>query len=355
MTGGEDGAAVLVREDGGFVGADLTGDADDFHLVGADEGAQDRQGGHVLGDAQRHHGLTGHLAQRFAGDQSVSAGLFGHGLGNAHHEAAHDEGEVFLGAVSADFLLDLGEGDHMDQHPAAVGGQILCQLDHLVLCLLGGVGRRFEVDHLQLHAAAGDHPAGNGGVQTAGEEAYGTAAGAHWQTACAGNGGRVDIGCLLADLHIDRQVRLVHVHGHMGKGLGQLAAHGLRDLDGVEVEQFVGALALHLEGAGGGKLVGQVGLGGLHDGVDVLLAGDGPGDGHHAEDLLGSLVGGLHITVVLLRLHVDGTLTDVDLKTAAGLHAVAHGLDQLILKGAAVQTLQNHFAQLQQKHFVVVH
>ena len=59
---------------------------------------------HVLRDAQGLHGLAGHLPQDLAGDQARSAvGLPGDGFGHAHHEAAHDEGEVLLRALVGGF------------------------------------------------------------------------------------------------------------------------------------------------------------------------------------------------------------------------------------------------------------
>ena len=78
----------------------------------------------VLRDGEGRHGLAGHLAQGLAGDQGLAALLPGHGLGQAHHEAAHDEGEVLLRAGAADLLLDLREGDDVDEELPAPGGQL---------------------------------------------------------------------------------------------------------------------------------------------------------------------------------------------------------------------------------------
>ena len=346
MAGGKDGAAVLIGEDGGIVGADAAGKADDLHLVHADEGAEDRHGGDGLGDAQAQHGLACHLAQGFAGDQGLGPGLLGNGLRQAHHEAAHDEGEELLGAVLANFLLDFGEGDDVDDHAAAGGGEEPGKLDDLVLGLLGGVGRGDEVDHLQLYAAAGDHPGGDGGVQAAGEEAHSVAAGADGQSTCTGDGGCMDVGELLTDLHVNRQVRLVDIHADAGESLCQLAAHGLGDLDGVEIEVLVRPLALHLEGLGLGELPGQILLGGGDDGFHALLAGHGPGNSHYAEDLLAGLIGGIQVAAIVLGLYVDGGLAHIDVEVAAGLHAAAGVGEEPVLEGTAVQALEDHLAQL---------
>ena len=103
-------------------------------------------------------------------DQGLAPGALCHGYRQAHHKAAHDEGEVVLRAAAADLLLDLGEGHHMDRHAAAPAGKLPGQLQHLLLGLLGGVGRAEEVDHLQLHAPLGDHKGADGTVDAAGEE-----------------------------------------------------------------------------------------------------------------------------------------------------------------------------------------
>ena len=211
------------------------------------------------------------------------------------------------------------------------------------------------MDHLQLDAPAGHHPGGHGGVQSAGEQAHRRAAHAHRQSAGAGHGGSVDIGVLLPNLHVHRQVRVVNVHGHGGEGLRQLAAHLLAQLDGVEAEGLVGPLALHLEAAGGGEGVRQVALGGVHDGLHRLVTGDGPGHGGNAEHLAAGGVGLLHVAFGIVGLHVDGALADIHLEAAAAAEAAADIVHELVLEGLAVQALQDHLAQLQQKDLVVVH
>ena len=148
MAGGKHGAAVLIGQDGGVIGADLPGDLHDLLLVHAHNGAQDGDADHLAGDGHGVHGLAGHLAQTLAGDQGLGPAPLGHRLGNAHHKAAHDDGEQLLGAGAAQLLLNGGEGDHMDGEVAAPGGEQPGQLQHLLLGLGRGVGVREEVDHL---------------------------------------------------------------------------------------------------------------------------------------------------------------------------------------------------------------
>ncbi|CAN3996209.1 Phosphate/phosphite/phosphonate ABC transporters, periplasmic binding protein, partial [Dysosmobacter welbionis] len=347
VAGREHRAAVLIGEDGGVEHPDLPGHADDLHLVHADQGPQHRQGGHILGDPQGQHGLAGHLAQGLAGDQGAGVGLPGDGLGDAHHEPAHDEGEVLLRAVPPDLLLDLREGDDVDQQPPGPGSQQPGQLQYLVLGLLGGVGRGDKVDHLQLHAPAGHHPGGHRGVDAAGEQAHRPAAHADGQAARAGNRGSMNVGVLLPDLHKYRQIGSVDIHRHMGEQLRQIAAHSLAQLDGVHGKHLVCPLALHLEALRNGKGVRQIGPGGLHNGVHCLFTGHGPGHGGNAEHLAAGVPGGLHIAVLSLGLHVDGALPEGALEAAAVFHPAADVGQQLVLKGLAILSLQDHLAQFQ--------
>ena len=50
-----------------------------------------------------------------------AAYVHGPALGDAHHKAAHDEREEFLGAVSANFLLNFGKRHDLHRQPPAPG------------------------------------------------------------------------------------------------------------------------------------------------------------------------------------------------------------------------------------------
>ena len=97
-------------------------------------------------------------------------------------------------------VLNFGEGDDMDVHPAAVWGDDLGQIQHLLFGFLRGVGVGEEVDHVQTQAPLSHHIAGNRGVQSAGEQGYRLAAGADWQTAGARLGICVDVAGKVPDL-----------------------------------------------------------------------------------------------------------------------------------------------------------
>ena len=112
------------------------------------------------------------------------------------------------------------------------------------------------MDHLQLYAPAGHHPGGYRAVQSAGEQAHGVSAGAHrkpparkWQVR----------GHRRAFRGFPREPSdpgVVDVHLYMGKGVRQIAAYLLGDLNGVQGKALVCPPALYLKGAGGGKFIG---------------------------------------------------------------------------------------------------
>ena len=311
MAGGEHGAAVLIGQNGGFKRADVPGDADDLLLVHADNGPQHRQVRHVAADGQGIHGLAGHLAQALTGDQGAAVQVLGQGVRQAHHEPAHNQGEVILRAIAADLLLDLGKGDNGDIQPPAPGHQLPGQLEDLFPGLLTGIGGRGKVDHLQLHAPLGDHIAGHRRVDAPGQQAHGPAAHADGQAACGRLRRGVDIRLLLPDLYIHRQVRVVNVHRQVGEGLVQVAAYPLAQLDGGHGEGLVCPLALHLEAPGRRQGIAQIGLGGFQNGLLLLGAGQGPGHGDDAENLLAGGIGPGQVAGLLRRLHIDSALLGI--------------------------------------------
>ena len=135
----------------------------------------------------------------------------------------------------------------------------------------------------------------------------------------------------------------------------ELEAHPLGQLDGGHGEGLVGPLGLHLEGSGGHKLVVKVlPCGGQH-GLGRLLAGTGTGQTHDAEDGLECLPGPFHIALFVDGLHVGGGLAGVDAELAVAVEAAADIAHQFFFKTAAVQALQNQFAQLEQEDFIHVY
>ena len=351
MARGKDGTAVLIGENGRVERADLAGDADNLLLVHADERAQDGQLHHVLAHAQGLHCLAGDLPEAFAGDERLGAHLVCHALGKAHHEAAHDEREMVLGAVHTNLFLNFGERHDVDGQPPAPRREQLRELEHLFLGGVGGVGRGEEMDHFKRYAALCHHVGRDGRVDAAGEQRHGAAAHADGQSARTRLGGSVDVGRVVADLDKHRQLGVVDVDRATRERLMQRAADLLGELNGGEREGFVRALALNLEILRAGKFWGKVILSGADDSLHVLFTGQGAADGDDAEDLLAGGVGGGEVALVVHRLNINGTLLGVDAEIAALRRAAAQISDQLILKAAAVEALEDHLAELAQDHF----
>ena len=232
----------------------------------------------------------------------------------------------------------------MDRQPPAPGGQQPGQVQDLFLGFGGGVGVAEEMHHLQRQPALGHHPGGHGAVDAAGEQGDGVPPHAHRQTPRAGGGVGVDVGGKIPHLHVDDQVRGVHVCHDMGKGLVQLSAHELGELDGGQGEGFVGALGLDLEALGGHEVVVEVGLGRLQNGLRGLLAGLGAGKAHHAEETGQRLEGPVHVAVLGLRLDIGDGLAGVDAELAELFQAPPGVAHEPLLKGPAVEALEDHLA-----------
>lgn len=187
----------------------------------------------------------------------------------------------------------------------------------------------------------GDHPGGHRGVDASGQQGDRPAVDAHRQAARPGLGLGVDVGGVVPHLDIHGELRVVDVHLQIVIGLVELAAHILAELDGGHGEGLVRPLGLHLEGFGGAQLGIQEFFGGGQNGVLVLLTGPGQRQARDAEHLLQGLVGPQHVAAVVLGFHIGGRLAGVHPELAVGVEAAVDVGLELVLKAAAVQTLQH--------------
>ena len=348
MLRGEYGAAVLVGEDGGLKGVDLTGDRDNFLLIHADARTEYRQLAHRAGNGHGGHGLAGNLTERLTGDERTAAVLNSYALGNAHHKAAHDESEQLLVALVADFLLNVGERHDHNAHTAAPCGQLAAQFKHLLLGALGGVRIAEKVDAAQLQTALGHHPAGNRGVDAAGEQQRCTTVRADWHAARTRNRTGVNEGVLLAHLNVYGQVGMVHVRTDLWKQISKLAADVLADFGGGHREFLVAALGLDLERFCRGKIGCQIVLCGRNDALERLFRADRcTGDGRKAEHTACALHNRICVRIVR-NLHINDRLAHGDLAVCNVRHAALEVFQQTILKGFAVESLEDNLTALEQ-------
>ena len=141
---------------------------------------------------------------------------------------------------------------------------------------------------------------------------------------------------------VDAQLRLVDIHLQVGVGVVEQAPHVLGDLHAVLSGGIDSPVSSYMIAKRGVQLelvhffsppyTSQVVSGAVVDGVLVLGAGQGPGDGNHAEHLPAGGVGPVYIARLLLGLHIDGALLGVDAEAAVVLEPAADIGRQLVLK-----------------------
>ena len=268
-------------------------------------------------------------------------------LGDHHHEPAHDQCKELLRAVVADGLLNLRKSDDIHGHPTAIAGHQAGKLEHLVLGKLAGIGIGEEVNAFQLHAALGDHIAGDGRVDAAGEQHHRPAADARGQAACARLRRAVDIGRMVAHLDINRVFRMPHIHRQRGHGLRNASADFLGNGDGGQGEALVRALGFNLEGRGAAQIVAQIFHRGAENIVQILFAGTAAAQAHNAENVVTGLPRPLQIAGFLLRFDVDRGLHDVHAEFAIRAHPAADVRFQAVFKLEAVAALEDDLALLE--------
>ena len=188
-------------------------------------------------------------------------------------------------------------------------------------------------------------------VDAAGEHIEGAAGGAHRQAALTLYFRAVDIRAVIADLHDDLELRVLDVHPQVVVLAQQVSAQLPHQLRAGHGESLVRAAGLHLEGLDAMETVAQIVLGGLADGVKVLLADHGAAERGETEHLAHPLKGEVHVDVVLLRLHVEGGLGAVDAEPAHRLEAVAQDLHHRRFELVAVEALQGHLALIAHNDF----
>ena len=211
-------------------------------LVHTDQRLQNGQAADRLSGGHGFHCLARHLAEVLTGDNGTGAGGTGNFGGNAHHEAAHDQGKVLLGAFIADFLLNMGEGDNLKGHAAAPAGQNFSQFNNLFLGLLGSIGEREKVHRDLTDAPPGNHPGRDRAVDASGEQRYRDAVGPDRQSACAVYRAEMHVGGKIPYLDVDGQFGIVNVHRAVRICLGQFPSHVLAELDTGHGEALVAAL-----------------------------------------------------------------------------------------------------------------
>ena len=162
----------------------------------------------------------------------------------------------------------------------------------------------------------------------------------------------VDVSAVVADLHNDLEVRVVHIHPQVVVLAQQVGAQLPHQLGAGHGVGLIGAAGLHLEGADAVQAGAQIILGGLADGVKVLVADHGAAEGGKTEHLAHPVEGEVHVHVLFLGFHIEGGLGAVHLELAHGLEPVAQDLHHGRLELVAVEALEGHFALIAHDNFM---
>ena len=251
-------------------------------------------------------------------------------------------------ALVADFLLNVGERHDHDAHAAAPCGQLAAQFKHLLLGALGRIRIAEKVDAAQLQTALGHHPAGNRGVNAAGEQQRCTAVRADRHAARTRNRTCVYKGVFLTHFHVHGQVGMVHVRTNIREQISKLAADVLADLCRCHREFLVAALGLDLERLSRGKVGCQIVLCGRNDALERLFRADRcTGDGGKAEHTACALHNRICVRIVR-NLYINDRLAHGDLAVCNVRHAALEVFQQTILEGFAVESLEDDLTALEQ-------
>ena len=119
-----------------------------------------------------------------------------------------------------------------------VGRHLRRQIHHLLFRPFTGVGRRVKIDRIDLDAPLGDHPPGHRRINTAGQKQHRLAACAYRHTARPRNDLGIDID-LVPNLHMQKNIRLMHVHSAVRKTDGRIYVDAVSDFDYDETVQHL--------------------------------------------------------------------------------------------------------------------
>ena len=225
----------------------MLGDRNDVFFIESDQGTEHRHRADLVGRRQAGNRLACHLADALAGNQAEAACLFRNPFRNSHHVTAHDDSQLVMRALFIDIKLDVCKVHHIQVDGTCIPGHLFRQFHHLLLRALTGIGRRMEIDRVDLDAALCHHIACHRAVDAAGEQKHGFSVCAHRHTARTGNHIGIQVN-LLTDLHMQHQIRLVYIHPHIREGVQNLRAKLRVHLHGSHGIGFAGTLCVNLEG-----------------------------------------------------------------------------------------------------------
>ncbi len=202
------------------------------------------------------------------------------------------------------------------------------------------------MDGDKLQPSLRHHVSGHRAVDAAGKEEGGPAAGAHRDASRAGELVPVYVGVLLPHLHRDGDLGIVHIHPQVGEAGKKQPPQLPADFRGLHGEGLVAALGVYLKGSGSGKAAGQVVRGGGTDSLPVLGDHQGGAEGGNAKNSLEPRHRFLHGNALGKGLYVNSGLAFPDVELPQAFQPPADIFNHGILKGIAVEALQDQFPAL---------
>ena len=247
MLGYENGTAVFVGKDRGFISTDLFGNINNLHLIKSNQRTEYRKGTHFVGYSQRLHGLGGYLSDAFTGNQAKALIFFGNDLCDFHHITAHDNGKLFMRAFLINVKLNIGKVNGMQINRTRVAGYLSCKIHYLLLRTVTGIWGCMEVNCINLYASLGDHIACNRGINTAGQKEHCLAVTADRHSAGARNFHRININ-LFTDFNVEHNIRMMNIHAHFRKRIEDYSTHFTVYLLGIHRIILPCTTGIYLEG-----------------------------------------------------------------------------------------------------------
>ena len=155
-------------------------------------------------------------------------------------------------------------------------------------------------------------------------------------------------GILLAHLDIDDKVGMVHIRANLREQVGELAAYVLADFGRGHRELLVAALGLDLEGLCRREIGRKIVLCGRDNAFERLFRADRrAGNGRKAEHTARAFHNGIGIRIIR-DFNINDRLTHGNFAVRYVRHAALEVLEQTVLEGLAVESLEDDFAAFEQ-------
>ena len=247
MLGHENGTAVFVGKDRGFVSTDLFGNVNDLHLIKSDQRTEYREGTYFVGYGQGLYGLGGNLSDAFAGDQTKAFIFLGDGLCDLHHITAHDNRKFFMRAFLIDVKLNIGKVNGMQINRTRVAGYLSGKIHYLLLRTVTGIWGCMEVNCINLYTSLSDHIACNRGINTTGQKEHCLAVTADRHSTGARNFHRININ-LFTNFNVEHNIRMMNIYTHFRERIKNYSTHFTVYLLGIHRIILPRTAGIYLEG-----------------------------------------------------------------------------------------------------------